>query len=132
MEDTIELEKMLSEYFSQQLGEAASLSEMEQVAWRSLLAVGRRALERWLEVEGAEEASRTIACECGGEAGYVRQRAAMLRAVLGEVSHRRAYYLCASCRQGVYPLDHRLGLRPNEMSGEIEWLVGMLGGRATV
>lgn len=127
MEDTTGLEKMLSEHFSQQVAEATSLTEMEQVARRSLQEVGRRALERWLEAEGAKAANRTVACECGAEAGYVRQRVAMLRTVLGEVSYRRADYVCPCCRKGQYPLDRRLGLRPNGMSGEVERLAGMMG-----
>lgn len=57
MEDTTGLEKMLSEHFSQQVAEATSLTEMEQVARRSLQEVGRRALERWLEAEGAKAAN---------------------------------------------------------------------------
>jgi hypothetical protein len=127
MEDTIQLEKMLSEHFAECLAGAESLTEMEQVARVRLLEVGRRAFEQWLSTEASEEVVRQVACECGGEAVYVRQREATLRTVLGKVKYRRAYYLCAACRHGRYPLDERLGLRPNAMSGELERLAGMMG-----
>ncbi len=127
MEDTTELEKILSEHFAGQLPEPESLTEMEQVARVSLLEVGRRAFEQWLSAEGSEEVVRQVACECGGEAGYVRRREATLRTVVGTVSYRRAYYLCPTCGGGQQPLDERLGLRPNAMSGELERLAGMMG-----
>lgn len=128
MEDTTQLETMLSEHFAQQLAEAESLTEMEQVARASLLEVGRRAFEQWLSAEASsEQVVRQVACACGGEAAYVRQRDATLRTVLGKVNCQRAYYLCPACGRGQYPLDERLGLRPNAMSGELERLAGMMG-----
>ena len=127
MEDTTQLETMLSEHFAEQLAEPGSLTEMEQVARLSLLEVGRRAFEQWLAAEASEQPVRRVPCVCGGEAAYVRQREATLRTVLGKVSYQRAYYLCASCGRGKYPQDERLGLRPNTMSGELERLAGMMG-----
>jgi hypothetical protein len=127
MEDTTQLEKMLSEHFAAQLAEPESLTEMEQVARVSLLEVGRRAFEQWLSAEVSEEVVGRVLCECGGEAAYVRQRDATLRTILGKVSYRRAYYLCPACGRGQHPLDERLGLRPNAMSGELERLAGMMG-----
>jgi hypothetical protein len=51
----------------------------------------------------------------------------VLHSVLGRVEYRRAYYLCPACHQGGYPLDERLGLRPGELSAEMESLTGMTG-----
>jgi hypothetical protein len=47
--------------------------------------------------------------------------------MFGTVTYRRAYYTCATCHQGHYPLDERLGLRPNQMSAEVERLAGLVG-----
>ena len=127
MEDTTQLEKMLSKHFAEQLIEPESLGKMEQIAREVLLEVGRRAFEEWLRTEAWEEVSGAIPCECGGEAKYVREREATLRTVVGKVNYQRAYYVCGTCRKGVYPLDERLGLRPNAMSGELERLAGMMG-----
>ncbi len=47
--------------------------------------------------------------------------------MFGRIRYKRAYYGCASCHQGHYPLDNRLGLRPNAMSAELERLVARVG-----
>ena len=127
MEDTTQLEKLLSEYFAEQLAEPASLTEMEQTARACLLEVGRGAFEEWLSAVRTDEESGSLRCECGAETTYVRQRKASLRTVLGRVEYQRAYHVCGACGKGRYPLDKRLGLRPNAMSGELERLGGMLG-----
>jgi len=37
------------------------------------------------------------------------------------------YYRCETCHKGSYPLDAQLGLRPNQMSAEMERLAGLMG-----
>lgn len=127
MEDTTPLEEMLSAWFEAGLSEPESLRQMEQVVRERLLEIGRRAFERWLTAEAAEYPAARVVCECGGEAGYIRQRGGQLRTIVGVVRYQRGYYVCPVCHQGTYPLDQRLGLRPNEMSAEVERLAGMVG-----
>jgi len=127
MEDTTQLEKMLSEWFKTEMDEPDSLSEMEQVVRERLQEIGRRAFERTLNEENSETPAKTVPCQCGAEARYVRQRETTLHTVLGKVRCQRAYYVCETCHQGTYPLDERLGLRPNAMSGELERLAGIMG-----
>jgi hypothetical protein len=100
---------------------------MEQTARKSLQEIGQGALKKWLRAEGEKGEGETITCQCGAEAEYVRQRKATLRTVLGKVNYQRSYYSCPACGRGIYPLDERLGLRPNAMSGELERLAGMMG-----
>jgi hypothetical protein len=47
--------------------------------------------------------------------------------MLGRVSYKRAVYVCASCGNRHYPMDEALGLRPNEMSAEMEQLEAQIG-----
>jgi hypothetical protein len=61
----------------------------------------------------------------------VTKRAGLLWTLLGKVNYRRAYYLCPHCHQGSYPLDEQLGLRPGEISAELESLLGMTGALMT-
>ena len=49
----------------------------------------------------------------------------MLITLLGQVEYSRAYYRCDECQQGHYPLDQKLGLRPGQMSAELESLSGV-------
>jgi len=37
------------------------------------------------------------------------------------------YYLCSACHRGYFPVDERLGLRPNAISAELERLAAMTG-----
>jgi hypothetical protein len=127
MEDTTQLEKMLREWFRSGMEEVSNLSEMEQVARGQLIEIGRRAFEQWIAEESENRSEEPVKCKCGAEARYVRQRAGQLRTVFGIVKYERAYYGCETCHRGYYPLDERLGLRPNAMSAELERLAGKVG-----
>lgn len=105
-----------------------SLSDMEQQIRRFLHWVGNLMLSMWLGQEQVQRAPKTKGCpQCGGQARYHSQRGGRLHTMFGTVSYRRAYYSCATCHQGHYPLDDRLGLRPNQLSAEVERLAGMVG-----
>lgn len=105
-----------------------SLSEMEQQIRRFLLWLGNIMLSLWLRQEKSQRAPKTTVCPyCQGQARYHSQRQGRLHTMFGRVSYRRAYYTCDICHQGHYPLDERLGLRPNQMSAEVERLAGMVG-----
>ena len=68
-----------------------------------------------------------VHCGCGGEAEYQFNRSGTLLTILGQIEYKRPYYLCTSCQNGIYPLDQKLGLRPGQMSAELESLSGMTG-----
>lgn len=105
-----------------------NMSEIEQELRRQMIAIGREALEIYLNKQEAKYPSRTTTClYCASEAEYVRCRGSRLHTMLGEIRYKRAYYLCPSCHQGHSPLDQALGLRPNQMSAEKERLGGMMG-----
>jgi hypothetical protein len=125
MEDTTQMAKALYEMLAQ--GRPESLSQMEQSTRETLLEVGRQALELWARSLEERYPARTIVCGCGQEAAYRYKREGTLRTLFGQVSYRRAYYVCPGCHRGIYPLDERLGLRPNAMSAELERLAGMMG-----
>jgi hypothetical protein len=105
-----------------------NLSEMEQQIRRFVLWVGKLLLRLWLKTETERYPPRETACpHCQERATYQRQREGTLHTMFGTVRYRRAYYTCAACHCGHYPLDDRLGLRPNQMSAEVERLAGMVG-----
>lgn len=121
-----------SEMTSQQAIEKAesvqSLSEMEHTLRQVLQKLGNILLHLWLMWLTPRYCSPTATCpHCGQEAVYQRKRWGKLITVFGDVRCRRAYYVCSTCHQGHYPLDERLGLRPNAMSAEVERLAGMVG-----
>lgn len=105
-----------------------SLSEMEQKIRRCMVWLGGLLLRLWLKWEEGHYPPKEKACpHCGGQAAYQRQREGTLRTIFGTLKYRRAYYTCETCHQGHYPLDERLGLRPNQMSAELERLAGLVG-----
>ena len=107
---------------------AESLSEMEDRLRRLLWRFGQVLLSLWLGWLTPRYNNPQIRCpHCGGKANYQRKRQGQLLTVYGTVKYRRAYYTCATCQQGHYPLDDRLGLRPNAMSAEVERLAGQTG-----
>lgn len=107
--------------------QASSLSEIERNTRRALLQLGQFLLEAWLAMQAEQYPAERIPCPCGSQAEYQFKREGTLLTVVGQVSYRRAYYLCPVCHRGCYPLDDRLGLRAGQMSAELESLAGMTG-----
>jgi hypothetical protein len=119
--------QLTSELFIE-TGQPRSLSEMERKIRTMLLKVGQFLLSSWLALQETAYPAECVACpHCGGQASYQFKRKGSLLTILGQVEYKRAYYLCADCQQGHYPLDRQLGLRPGQMSAELESLTGMTG-----
>jgi len=112
-------------------GTPGSLSEMERKIRQALLQIGQFLLGAWIMLQEGPYPPTEIACRCGQKAHYQRKRAGVLFTVLGMVHYTRAYYLCSHCHQGTCPLDEQLGLRPGEISAELESLLGMTGALMT-
>lgn len=105
-----------------------SLSDMERSIREMLLKAGQFLLSSWLARQESRTPTETVNCpHCAGQAGYQFKRDGTLITLLGQVEYSRAYYLCNECQQGHYPLDQKLGLRPGQMSAELESLSGMTG-----
>jgi hypothetical protein len=104
-----------------------SLSDMECGIRTMLLKQGRFLLGAWLAMVEETYPATSIPCSCGGLAEYQYRREGTLLTILGQVTYERAYYLCPECHEGTYPLDQRLGLRPGQMSAQLESMAGMTG-----
>jgi hypothetical protein len=108
-------------------GAPDSLSEMERRVRKALLQIGQFLLGAWLALQEGPYLAQTVECRCGGSAAYQFKREGVLLTLLGDIHYKRAYYVCPTCHAGTYPLDERLGLRPGELSAELESLVGLTG-----
>ena len=109
-------------------GQPGSLSEMERKVRTMLLKVGQFLLSSWIALQESSTPTEAVACpHCGAQAQYRCKREGTLLTILGQVEYKRAYYLCPACQQGHYPLDQQLGLRPGQISAELESLSGMTG-----
>jgi hypothetical protein len=105
----------------------SSLSVMERGVREAVLQLGHFLLTSWLALQNDRYPAETIPCRCGATAKYREMRPGVLLTTVGRVQYRRAYYLCDGCHQGTYPLDERLGLRPGQLSAELENLAALTG-----
>ncbi len=105
----------------------ASLTDMEKGVREAMLKLGNFLLTSWLALQNDRYPPATHPCRCGRTAHYRELREGVLLTVVGRLTYRRAYYLCEACHHGVYPLDERLGLRPGELSAELESLSALTG-----
>lgn len=127
MNNITQITEMVVELVKTQLGEEVTLTAIEQTTRTVLQEVGRQTVEMTLKTVNPPYPEPTIACSCGAEAAYIRQRPACLHTIFGKLQAKRAYYLCPTCHQGSYPLDAQLGLRPNALSAELTRLAAMTG-----
>ena len=128
MDHTTSTVENLSNELIQAWEKPGSLSEMEQKIRQCMLWLGRIVLKLWLNWEEGQYRPKERVCpHCQGMAQYQRQRKGTLHTMCGTLKYWRAYYTCKTCHQGHYPLDERLGLRPNQMSAELERLAGLVG-----
>lgn len=111
----------------EQIGEAeAGIMTVEQTMRSILQKVGQKALGKYLS-QAEQEEPKAVRCECGGEAGYVFRREAVVVSVFDKVSYRRRYYVCASCSSGQAPLDQRMGLAPGQVTPGLAKLLALAG-----
>ena len=108
-----------------------TLAEIEQHTLAAVKEMGQQVLEGVCQVAaGGAPIPPTTRCDCGHQADYQRQRPAQVRTVLGPIIIRRAYYHCAACRQGLAPLDRRLGYRAGSTSAGLDEVLALLGATA--
>lgn len=71
-----------------------------------------------------------IACTCGAQARYQRDRAMQVTTLLGPISLTPPYYYCGACGHGQAPLDLQLQLCAGSISAGLEELLALLGAQA--
>lgn len=128
MESITNIAQMLSEEVQRELTTGYTMTDIEQTTRGLVQEIGRQAIAMVVNSEEQPYPEPEVTCSgCGEAIAYVRQRPAQLRTLFGSVEVKRAYYLCPGCHQGCFPLDQRLGLRPNAISAELERLGAMTG-----
>jgi len=121
-------EELMREWIFEEGMQPASLSEMEQTIRASMKQVGHVFLKLWLElVSETYTASEWDCPQCAEKMRYERQREASIRSLFGKVNYQRAVYVCDTCGNRHTAMDEDLGLRPNEMSAELERLAAQVG-----
>ena len=91
--------------------------------------VGGVLLERLLNADGGGYRGARIPCGAGHHATFVDARRKAVRAVLGPVAVRRAYYHCAVCHAGVIPKDRDLDIVETAFSPGVRRMMGRVGAK---
>lgn len=130
MNNNTGLAEMVAKAVKAKLEEEATpidLSEIERTTRQLLQEIGGQAVKMAVALSQPKYVEPTVLCGCGNEAKYVRRRKARLYTILGQITVKRAYYVCGGCHKGQSPLDKQLGLRPNALSAELARLVALTG-----
>jgi len=127
MNNITQITEMMVELVKSELDEEITLTAIEQTTRVILQEVGRQTVENTLKTMNHPYPEPRTTCSCGDEAAYIRRRPARLHTLFGKLQVTRAYYLCSTCYHGTYPLDKKLGLRPNGLSAELARLAAMTG-----
>jgi hypothetical protein len=114
------------------LGEAAvagewTLAELERQVLQQVKEVGNELLAGLCGLSVPAYPAPRVACECGGEAVYQRQRVGQSKTLLGVIEVKRPYYLCERCHQGGCPVDERLGFCAGGSSAGLQAMMALLG-----
>jgi hypothetical protein len=88
--------------------------------------VAARILEGHLNQAG-EEISPILPCSCGKDAQYAGTCPKEFLSVLGPITLVRRYYLCPSCRQGVFPKDRTLNVEGASVTPGVLRMTGIVG-----
>lgn len=128
MDNHIGIDDMLRDWIEEKSVTPQSLKQMESQIRVWMKRLGGLLLWLWLHWLSRESKRSKRECpHCGKIAEYERERVGVLHTMFGRIDYKRSYYRCDTCHQGHYPLDDKLGLRPNAMSAEVERLAGRVG-----
>lgn len=128
MDNIIKIGQLLRETLTERVENPTDFGQMERELRQVLQECGQVGMSQWLASLTPTYPDEHACCpHCQQEADYIRWRTSNIRTLQGNVTCRRPYYLCPHCHKGHYPFDNELGLRPNQMSAEMERLGGMVG-----
>ncbi len=122
---------------------ASILEEVSQPMIRSSRRLDFGAMERAMKDRMLEETARTLESRlneeitrhpapflcpaCGRPLQSKGMKSKTFMTSFGEVTLRRRYGFCRSCRKGCFPDDGRLGLDATGFSPEVQYLAGLFG-----
>ncbi|MFL5806230.1 MAG: ISKra4 family transposase [Roseiflexaceae bacterium] len=118
------LTRALSQWMT---SEPRSLGDLEQQVMRTIKDVGAALLSGVAHLAVPAYPPASTSCPCGQLATDPRWRTATVKTVLGSITLRRPYYICAACHHGVAPLDQQLGVCAGGISAGLDELLALLG-----
>ncbi len=109
------------------LAEARTLQELEQMTLKTIKELGTTMLMGLCRLLTPSYPVEHVPCPCGQTAMYQRTRVGQVTTLLGLITVKRPYYLCAHCHHGHAPLDQELGLCAGSISAGLAEILALLG-----
>jgi hypothetical protein len=116
MDGTTLAEEVLAYLAGEGIELSEDLEDAETVLRDRLLAIGAQVLQKHLEMRKLGYEGSTRRCSCGGSQRFVEYRPKTISSLLGDVTIRRAYYRCGTCKKSALPYDERVGLGTGQVS----------------
>ena len=92
----------------------------------SMHCAGSAALTQLLQF-APPDAQPSLPCSCGHQARYKEQRSKPVLTVVGFVTVKRPYYLCAGCHAGQFPADSELDIVNTGFSPGVRRMQALVG-----
>lgn len=126
---TQEVERLVKQWTENRAaGKGSSLGLLEVQIREWALLVGLAFLERLIGGIQADAPQDAPGCpRCGGPVVSEGLRSAKLHTSMGDVSYRRRYAVCSTCKKGFCPLDQELGLDAQHNSPALQRMVSLAG-----
>jgi hypothetical protein len=122
-----EVQAELKRLWTQMVNVEGNLEAAEAVVRDGVLAIGARLLAAGVATRGTGKVGPRCPCPCGGVAICEGYRPKGVQTLVGWITVRRAYYVCAACGQGQCPLDAVLGLARDSLSPGVRRLASRFG-----
>ena len=108
---------------------AVDFEMVEKSLKTSALELTARLVAQHLNADVTDGEEPELPCVCGNQAQYVERRRKTFMTALGEMTLKRAYYLCKSCRTGFCPRDRELGMAHGSESPAVMRMAGLAAGQ---
>ena len=126
-----EIEHLLERIFwHRQKTGALDLEAVEMAVRSALHQAGAIALTELLQFDPPSLNQRQLPCPCGHTAKYVGLRSKPVLTAVGQAHCLRAYYLCAACHRGHFPVDADLDIEDTELSPGVRRMLAAVGHEA--
>jgi len=120
-------QEVLTELAEDGIERSEDPGEAETVVRERMLALGAQTLQLHLEKRKVGYAGASRPGACGERQRFVEYRPKTITTLLGDVTLRRAYYRCGSCKTTSVPYDERIGLGTGQVSPGLAKAAAVVG-----
>ncbi len=110
-----------------EVNEADALEKIENRGIEAVRKIGNILARGGISLLGTGRAGAPKRCKCGGKMRDKGDRRRTIMTLLGDVKFSRAYYRCKGCGRSLMPLDRKLGIGRDSLSGGVKRALSLMG-----